>query len=336
MREELQQMFRCLDSGPSVYLPSKFWQQLNEDNITQLESAGLKNLKRTLAQNYFTWVVGMRSPLFRHLASLTSWKDWLAVLGGLPSYSHKNGLGLRRFYEFHVFSRMIWLLAERLDTQRLLRQIQEPDFGSPFPLMFRDRLISQDLANSMMELYSITEGSALSADDRFTVCELGAGYGRNAYVFMHVFPKCKYIIVDIPPALFVSQEYLAKVLPDKIIMRFRPFSSFSEVNKEFMEADIAFLLPHQAEQLANKSIDFFVNISSLHEMTMAQIDAYFALIHRVTRGRFYTKQWKTFENTRDGITIKESDYPYRQTWSRLYTRTPPSHPLFFESLFQVA
>ena len=72
---------------------------------------------------------------------------------------------------------MVWLLAERLDADRLLPRIQEPLFGNPFPLQFRDRLISQDLANSVMELYSITERSSLSADDRFVACELGAGYG---------------------------------------------------------------------------------------------------------------------------------------------------------------
>src|SRR5450755_1484918 len=102
MRQSLDQMFKCLTSGPQVYLPSKFWQQLNEQNIAQLESAGLENLKRTLAQNYFTWVVGMRSPLFRHLASLTGWRGWLQILNRLPSYSRESGLGFRRFYELHI------------------------------------------------------------------------------------------------------------------------------------------------------------------------------------------------------------------------------------------
>ncbi len=336
MRHGIEEMIRCLDSGPPVYRPSNFWQQLNQVNIAQLESSGLANMKRTLAQNYFTWVVGMRNPLFKHLVSLTHWQDWLQVLRGLPRYSRENGLGLRRFYELHLFTRMVWMLAERGDERQLLQSISEPDYGNPFRLMFRNRLISQDLANSVMELYAITEGSSVSADDRFTVCELGAGYGRNAYVFLQAFPKCKYIVVDIPPALYVSQEYLARVLPDKQVMRFRPFSSIAEVNTELTRADIAFLLPHQAEQLADKSIDFFVNISSLHEMTLAQVEVYFAMIDRVTRGHFYMKQWRSFENKHDGITITESDYPYRHNWKRLYSRTSPAHPLFFESLVQIA
>ena len=335
MRQAIDEMFRCLEGGPEVYLPSKFWQQLNAQNIAQLESAGMANVKRTLAQNYFTWVVGMRSPLFRHLSRITSWRDWLRVLNGLPAYSRESGLGLRRFYELHVFSRLVWRLAVRHDSQKLLDRIGEPEFGNPFRIRFGDRLISQDLANSLMELYSITEARTPSAEERFTVCELGAGYGRSAYMFLSAFANCKYIIVDIPPALYVSQEYLATVLPDRRVMRFRNFSSFEEVAQEFEQADIAFLLPHQAEQLAAKSIDYFVNISSFHEMTFSQIEAYFDLVDRLTRGHFYMKQWRSFNNARDGITIKQADYPYRAGWKQLYTRTPPSHPLFFETLFQI-
>jgi putative sugar O-methyltransferase len=335
MRVELEQMFRSLGGGPEVYQPSKFWQQLNEQNITQLESSGIANVKRTLAQNYFTWVVGLRSPLFRHLSHITSWRDWVQVLKGLPPYDRESGLGLRRFYELHIFSRLVWRLAERQDSQHLLERIQEPKFGNPFKIKFRNRLISQDLANSLMELYAITEGRTPAPQEQFTVCELGAGYGRNAFMFLSAFAKCKYIIVDIPPALYVSQEYLASVLPSRRVMRFRPFSSFIEIEQEFAAADLVFLLPHQAEQLAPKSVDYFVNISSFHEMTLAQIGVYFSLVDRLTRGYFYMKQWQSFENTRDGITIAQADYPYGAQWKQVYTRTPASHPLFFETLFQI-
>ena len=335
MNDTMNEMFRSLTNGPEVYQPSKFWQQLNELNVAQLESGGMGNVKRTLAQNYFTWIVGFRSPLFRQLSRITSYSNWLQVLRGLPAYDKESGLRLRRFYELHIFSRLVWLLAERHDSKQLLARIHEPEFGNPFRIRFRDRLISQDLANSLMELYAIVEARTPASHDPITVCELGAGYGRNAYMFLSAYAKCKYIIVDIPPALYVSQEYLAAVLPSRRFMRFRPFDSFAEVEQEFNQADVVFLLPHQAEQLPRKSVDYFVNISSFHEMTLAQIEVYFDLVDRLTRGHFYMKQWQSFENKRDGITIAQKDYPYRSQWKQVYTRTPPSHPSFFETLFEI-
>jgi putative sugar O-methyltransferase len=44
-----------------------------------------------------------------------------------------------------------------------------------------------------------------------TPLEIGAGYGRIAYLAGSLFPVEQYVIVDIPPILAVSQNYLATV-----------------------------------------------------------------------------------------------------------------------------
>ena len=336
MNTVIQEMFDCLANNGGVYLPSRFWQELNTRNIQQLESSGLQNIKRTVAQNYFTWVVGLRNDQFRFLALRMKWGDWPKVLSRLPTYEPSTGLSRTRFLELCIFSRMLWIFAERFDKHHLLQKIPEPEFGNPFPVFYQDRLISQDIANSILELYSILEPLPLAFTARITICELGAGYGRNAFVFLKAFPKCRYIIVDIPPALYISQEYLATMFPDRKIMRFRPFKDFSEIKDEFEQADVIFLLPHQAEQLAEKSIDLFINISSLHEMTREQITAYFTLINKLTCGHFYLKQWKKFKNATDGITIAEADYPYRDSWQKIFSRTARAQPNFFEALYKIA
>jgi len=118
-------------------------------------------------------------------------------------------------------------------------------------------------------------------------------------------------------------------------MRFRSRGDPHEIVEEVGKADVVFLLPHQAEQLAPKSVDLFVNISSLHEMTMAQVEAYFAMIDKVTRGHLYTKQWKSFTNPKDRITIAEGDYPYPASWRRVLSRTARAQPAFFEAVYRV-
>ena len=335
MRKIIDQMFEGLASGPKVYQPSEFWKQLNEKNVQQLEQSGIANIKRTLAQNYFTWVVGLRSPLFKHLASLMKPRDWAAILKGLPLFSRESGLGFRRFYELQIFTRMVWIVAKRIDKQSFLNRLVEPEFGNPFRTYFEDRLISQDLANSIIELYSALEAKMPLTNDAFTVCEVGAGYGRNAYTFLSLFSECKYIIVDIPPALYVSQEYISNIFPNKNVMKFREFSSFDEIAEDFDKADVVFLLPHQSKYIQDKSVDYFINISSFHEMNFDQVAEYFDIIERITHGYFYLKQWKTFDNTDDGITISANDYPYKDNWSQIYNRTPATHPQFFEALIKV-
>jgi putative sugar O-methyltransferase len=333
MNAILKSMFDCIAQGNKTYLPSKFWEALNEKNTNQLESDGMKNFKRTIAQNYFTWVVGRRNRQFRYLVKNTNFSAWPSILSGLLTYDRTSPLGKKQQKELDIFTRMLWRLAERNDAEGLLERIDEPAEGNPFKIYSKRKLISQDLANSILEYYSIREGFTVSNSEKVTICELGAGYGRNAYVFLKAFQKCKYIIVDIPPALHVAQHYLTSVFRDKRIFTFRCFDNFSDVEKEFNESDVAFLLPHQAELLPGKSVDLFINISSLGEMKTDQIHAYFKLIDNLTRGFFYTKQWRVSSNYDDGIIVAAKDYPVPARWQELYHRNAKVQTDFFEAMY---
>lgn len=336
MNEKLRAMYDCFTKGDQVYLPSKFWEVLNEKNIKQLDVEGIGNIKQTVAQNYFTWVVGRRDEQFSYLVKNTRLALWPSIVWGLPIGNSNPRLTWKQQIELTIFTRMLWKFAGQIDTEGLLNSIVEPKEGNPFPIFLGGKLISQDLANSILEYYSIREHFKTPRTERVTFCELGAGYGRNAYVFLNTFSKGKYIIVDIPPALFVSQEYLSSVFKDKKIFTFRCFEKFSEIEQEFQNADIVFLLPHQANMLPRKTIDLFINISSLHEMQMRQIQEYFKLIDKLTRGMFYSKQWMISNNPEDGIMVKKNDYPVPDVWQELYSRQAKVQVHFFEAMYAMA
>ena len=73
--------------------------------------------------------------------------------------------------------------------------------------------ISQDLGNSTLEFYAIAEALGREDPGPNGVLELGAGYGRLAWLYLAAFPRLRYLIVDIPPALALSQEYLTRLFP---------------------------------------------------------------------------------------------------------------------------
>jgi putative sugar O-methyltransferase len=219
-------MFECLASGPSVYLPSNYWTALNRKALALLATEGFKNFKRTIAQDYFTWIVGRRDPQFKFLFSHTHPLDWMGILDGAWRRDLSLSLRWRAQTQFAIFSKMLWRYAERHDPEHLLARIHEPLLGNPFNLHPDGRLISQDLANSCLEYYSIWERFAQPTNRHPTICELGAGYGRTAYFILSVQPACRYFIVDIPPALFVAQRYLSSIFSGRRIFQFRPVSQF--------------------------------------------------------------------------------------------------------------
>ena len=328
-------MMRCVERGDPIFHPSKYWQQLARKNIEQLRTSGIDNIKRTVAQNYFTWVIGWLHPQFRYLALRTPPSKWPSVLRGLWRADPGSGLTRSRELQLRLFTRMLWTFAERHDALGLLRRIDEPAFGNPFPIDLDGRLISQDLANAALEWESIRDAYPFDLNAPIRVCELGAGYGRNAYFFLKAAPHCRYVVIDIPPALHVAQEYLSRVLPDRKIVPFRCYEDDTPDPAEIENADLAFLLPHQAARLPPASFDLFLNISSLHEMTREQIAAYFGLIDRLTRGWFYSKQWYVSRNPHDDIIVKASEYPVPDRWRTAYMRRARVQTSFFEAMYSV-
>ncbi len=189
------------------------------------------------------------------------------------------------------------------------------------------------MCNSIHEFYSIVEYLPISKITN--IIELGSGYGRLGYVFLKVLPQSSYCFIDIPPALFIAQEYISKIFPKEKIFKFRPFPDFIKVKKEFEESRIKFLMPHQMELLPKKYFGLFINISSLHEMSCEQIKNYFQQIDRLIKGFFYTKQWRK-SRTKDNFFIRQNDYPVPKKWLLKFNHSRhPIQNMFFDSLYEV-
>jgi putative sugar O-methyltransferase len=313
---------------------SQFWLELNRKNIDQLNEYGYENFKRTIALNYFTWVVGFGDEQFsflkEHLPKTTVWRCFFK-----SAFSRKLSLfNRKKSIRCKLLTYLLYEYVQKKYSPSFFMGLQEPLEGNPPVVFVQNRPFSQDLINSLLEYNSITN-SGLSRNDLKVILELGAGYGRNAFVFLKALPAVKYIIVDIFPAFHISWQYLASQFPDRKIFRFREFDSYAQVKDEFEAADLLFLSPHQLKLLPPKSVDLFINISSFHEMIKSQIDYYFQEVERITRGYFYFKQWKESKIPNDNILIRESDYPVKKDWTKIYSRECEVQTRFFEAMYKL-
>lgn len=340
---DLDAMSKEMQQAPAIVQPSHYWRTLNDLNTSQLGDAGFAHFKRTVNLNYFGWV-----PHMLHDDQLRAMvKAWLrhpepAVvtvrLGDVSTLEagteRANPFERGRARRIHgLFLALLWEYVRRRDPRAILERLEEPVLGDPVVASYRGRRISQDLCNSVYELYSATALFAGNRPGPGGVLELGGGYGRLAWVFLEEFPTSRYILCDIPPALAVAQQYLTTVLPDRRVFRFRHFDDHNEIADEFAEAQIAFLTPNQLDLLEPLGVSLFVNISSLHEMRPEQIAHYLGQVDRHTDGVFYTKQWQSWHNTEDDVVIGRSDYPIPPAWRTIYERTHPIQRNFFHALY---
>lgn len=315
--------------APEIVQPSKFWAELNRRHLERSASSGVANFKRTFAKDYFTWMrVLPWDSQIRFLVRSLSPLDTLRAVVNVANPRRHEHIPVAEGLALNFLTRLIWRYAAREAPEEVF-QLREPTVGNPPDIRVGGRLVSQDLANAILEFRAFRDVAT------GTICELGGGYGRTAFVSAALRPGNRHILVDIPPALGVTQAYLSTVFPKRRHFAFRPFDRFEDVRAEFERADFAYLLPHQLSLLPAGSVDLFVNISSLHEMRRDQIDHYLTEIFRLVRpgGHFYLKAWKVSRLPLENIVTREDDYPL-SGWERVWRRTAPVQTRFFETLLR--
>jgi|GEM_PF-2091200 len=339
----LQEMIDHVTAQPERFRPSRFWNHFDERNSAQLRGMGLERFKRTVNQNYFNWMMtGSDDNQFR--AAAKAWArnpdmDAFRVQldGGeeLDGFFTDNPLATEEGRELYcAFVGMLWQHTRTEVPNGLCDALTEPALGDPIPTTLHGRAISQDLANSIRERNAILAPfeERLGQGWRPTIVELGAGYGRLGFVLLCSAP-CRYVVVDIPPALHISQWYLTSVLPGKTAFRFRPWASFDAVAAELRGADMAFLTPDQFALLPAGLFDVGIAISNLAEMTREQCDMYLDLFDHTVREAVYIKQWVAQSNPLDGVDFVRSNFDMNPAWQPVINRLDALQDLFFETLW---
>ena len=334
--ERLESMFAAMKSGDSRARPSKYWIELNRMNLAQLQQHGYENFKRTIALNYFTFVRILPWDsqiifLLRHLPLPVSF-DCLWRAFSAPKHDYFSAFNWIQSVLYNFLTLASWEYSRKAVRDPNLLALREPTEGNPAHITDRSgTLISQDLANSVIEISAMN----LSLRPGSVALELGAGYGRDAHAILATNPGIKYVIVDIAPALWVAEKYLRNQFPDLRILCYRDFGHFADIEKDFLECDIAFFLSTQISQLPDGLADLVINVSSLHEMRLEQIGFYLSQFDRLLKegGTFYFKQWKCGALPFEDVVIHQRDYPIPINWTCDLSREAPIQSRFFEERY---
>jgi putative sugar O-methyltransferase len=212
----------------------------------------------------------------------------------------------QRLRAYAFWTGLIWQYAALSDQLGCLR-LAEPSFGKPMPVWLHGRLISQCIANAAMDMNAMA--SVIPLDKVRRVLEIGAGYGRLAYLFTSLFPDVEYTIADISPALAVAKNYLPAVSKGKF----------------------SFVLPHHLDALADHSFDLVINVSSFDEMPAPVQDHYLKRIDRLCRGHLYLSGYARHTDGRVGLDAL--NYPAR--WSVLHDQPHEIFPQWVERILAV-
>jgi O-methyltransferase. len=213
-----------------------------------------------------------------------------------------------------------------------LERVEEPLVGNPPFVLYNNRRVSQDIFNSILEKNAIQTGCDLNHVS--TIYEVGAGSGRTAFTLLTLYPHLKYVIIDIPPALYISQTYLSRVFSERNIMKFRPFSTFEGIEEEFSQADICFITPDQLNLLQRSNSSLFLAIDCIHEMKPETIEMYFNHADRLCDW-IYFKCWQKTVMPFDNIVYNDDSYPVLLSWKKIFHEPTVVPSDFFHAMYLI-
>jgi SAM-dependent methyltransferase len=155
-------------------------------------------------------------------------------------------------------------------------------FGNRLVAVDEQLAVSRDLLDSALEINFLDRHLGISKQERLTVLDIGAGYGRLAHRMAQTFPRVRTLCTDgIPESTFLAEYYLrfrgvegsASVLPLDEVDSLSPgdvdlavnIHSWSECPIDVIEWWLAFLaqrrvpnlfiVPNEGEQLLSLELD---------------------------------------------------------------------------------
>ena len=292
----------------------------------------MSSLKDPMIRNLLTQLFGRRKIPWgmlqlradRYAMSDVRWPDGL-----LPGTGDAISTNITTTWEsvlaYTIYVGLLWQYTLLEDGLGCLKVCEEPLVGDPLPITCAGRLISQDLALSTLDLNFISRYIDMSKVVR--IAEIGAGYGRLAYVITKLFPNIEYYIFDIPPALAIAQNYLTCVLGESKVAMFAESLQISSSHA------IRAFLPHQMDLFPDGYFDLVINVSSFDEMTPAQVDNYFSKIDEKCSGWLYLQGHA--QSRSPGLRWGVNEFPYRNGWTEICQRDHPFIGSFVERVYRL-
>jgi len=121
------------------------------------------------------------------------------------------------------------------------------------------------------------------------ILELGSGYGGQAEVLCKLHPHIKYIICDIPPQVYVAEQYLKSCFPGGVISYLETAGLGSIDIEDIGSKRIMVLAPWQLERVTG-NVDLFWNSASFQEMEPNIVRNYVSVVQPLTSQYVYLLQ----------------------------------------------
>jgi len=292
--KDLVDLINYYVSSKSFEFSSRFWNILNIKHLNQIRQFGIENFASSVALNYFTFITYDDEKIQNILNYINNAKiDQSEYSNEL--FKRQINLGFSHSVNHNIILNLLYAYIKHNNYNHYFKRLEKNNFLiEKVPNIKIDKhLLTQDKLNSILEFINIKKILDNIKSSSLNILEIGAGSGRTTETIISLLDqdkKIKYVIVDIPPALYINFLRMKNNYPNKKIALALNVDSEESLKKIYDENDIILILPHQLNYFINKNFDITIAIDCLHEMDKKIIKFYMDTIHRVSNYLYY-KIW---------------------------------------------
>ena len=119
---------------------------------------------------------------------------------------------------------------------------------------------------------------------------MGAGAGKNIEILAKLLPEATFLLVDIPPQLYVSNQYLTAVFGERVLPYRKAISLIPENNNNFynlIKGKIIIIPSWLLTKWCSIKIDLFWNCASFMEMEPHVVKNYLEIVKKMEPEHIY-------------------------------------------------
>jgi putative sugar O-methyltransferase len=306
--ELLELMMADLRSAPAEFSPTNYWAVYERRFLPQLRASGLVDFRRRGdavfrsfgAVDFVHPVAELRlhdSRVFRSPPA-----QWLP---GIQSLAVKLDQLLSRYIRTldgldpEAYVRLGYHFAEAYAKNthaRPINQLSMSLVGNPDNVVdIEGRSYTRQTIQYYLQYAYISR--FVDFESLETVAELGSGMGRQTEIFSKLHPNVTYLLFDLPPQIYVAEQYLKAVFPDRVVS-YRQTRDWTSIDA-LKPGQIVILGNHQFPLVAKRPIDLFWNSASFHEMEPDIVRHYLGFVDATTRWVYLS------ENLKGGVKAKQ-------------------------------
>ena len=180
------------------------------------------------------------------------------------SYFALRAVEARKYFMLQIQKNQETMYELISSLDKTLLEISDSEFGNPIGFYKNNKFYTTRFLESLKTIHIIKKN--IGIHNIKSITELGAGIGLLSSCFMKLDKNIKYLIIDIPPASFISEYYLKNL--DFKVFGYREIKNKKEIKLDeiFKDYQVCCIPSYRLDLLKDYNFDLFINIHSFQEI----------------------------------------------------------------------